>query len=797
MARPTGTPPDIGGIPLGRIEDPEVRRVLLRVKEIIGSIQSGTVGVAGAPAPGPTPVPGPPGPPGPPGEPVDPTPDLTPPPTPSGVTVTAGLDFVFIQTDPPTFTQGHGYARTLVYGAKWTSGPLPTFASAELVHEFVGQVGSFPAEPNTQWHVWVTWVTEDAVESIFPEGGTNGHQVTTAAIGNAHLGDLIIQAEQLAVGAIDLTTNKVTANAAFGALAVGYTVTQYLVATSGVMQNLLVTNAQIVDLAATKITAGSLNVGAYIQSSDFIDGTAGWRIGGNGVAQFAASHIRGLLTAAQIDTRGLDIRDPAGNIILSASQNLDWNRLGGALKPKVFRVISRGLGSVGHPAEASLRNAETNTSFFGANRSYNLVLISRSTGAVTFTSSYDVYGAGANGGTALTLADDLNNTSLVHSGVVVVLFTYDEPQSHRTDSGLPAAIYRNGGTPGKFESPLFQSRGAYMLISYGGCGQGNALFEGYAGVLPFGTDGPDDAWIDTTFSLVNGNVLVGGPGMAGFKLDASNITTYIAGAAIGNALIGGTISSDDYIAGLSGWAISKSGSAEFNTGTFRGTLAAASGTFAGALTAATGSFATSAGTGKRITLNEGGSNEERFYGDRGDGVIEMLASLGINTDPNTSLLYLGSPNTSRSGIYIQTNSGNGIFAVSNSGFPIAGVSNSNAAAIVGSGTAAGIEGQATTGYGVRGLATSGQAVLGNATGSGDGVRGTSVSGYGGRFVGNGTNSPIFLTPQSGVPASVAAGGIAIITNTAVGLCPCYADGGNWRRFSDNEIWNIPPGGSGP
>lgn len=604
MARPTGTPPDIGGIPLGRIEDPEVRRVLLRVKEIIGSIQSG--GLAGAPAPGPTPVPGPPGPPGPPGEPVDPTPDLTPPPTPSGVTVTAGMDFVFIQTDPPTFTQGHGYARTLVYGAKWTSGPLPTFASAALVHEFVGQVGSFATEPNTQWHVWVTWVTEDAVESIFPEGGTNGHQVTTAAIGNAHLGDLIIQAEQLAVGAIDLTTNKVTANAAFGALAVGYTVTQYLVATSGVMQNLLVTNAQIVDLAATKITAGSLNVGAYIQSSDFIDGTAGWRIGGNGVAQFAASHIRGLLTAAQIDTRGLDIRDPAGNIILSASQNLDWNRIGGTIKPKVFRVISRGLGSVGHPAEASLRNAETNTSFFGANRSYNLVLISRSTGAITFTSSYDVYGAGANGGTALTLADDLNNTSLVHSGVVVVLYTYDEPQNLRTTSGLPAAIYRNGGTPGKFESPLFQSRGAYMLISYGGCGQGNALFEGYAGVLPSGADGPDDAWIDTTFSLVNGNVVVGGGALAGFRLDANNASTYIADAAIQDAQIGNLgvakllagnlavaqyIRSASYTPGSYGWSIDADGNVEFNSGTFRGALGAATGTFSGSLMAATGTFA--------------------------------------------------------------------------------------------------------------------------------------------------------------------------------------------------------------
>lgn len=742
MARPTGTPPDIGGIPLGRIEDPEVRRVLLRVKEIIGSIQSGTVGVAGAPAPGPTPVPGPPGPPGPPGEPVDPTPDLTPPPTPSGVTVTAGLDFVFIQTDPPMFLQGHGYARTLVYGAKYTSGPLPTFASAELVHEFVGQVGSFPAEPNTQWHVWVTWVTEDAVESIFPEGGTNGHQVTTAAIGNAHLGDLIIQAEQLAVGAIDLTTNKVTANAAFGALAVGYTVTQYLVATSGVMQNLLVTNAQIVDLAATKITAGSLNVGAYIQSSDFIDGTAGWRIGGNGVAQFAASHIRGLLTAAQIDTRGLDIRDPAGNIILSASQNLDWNRIGGTLKPKVFRVISRGLGSVGHPAEASLRNAETNTSFFGANRSYNLVLISRSTGAITFTSSYDVYGAGANGGTALTLADDLNNTSLVHSGVVVVLYTYDEPQNLRTTSGLPAAIYRNGGTPGKFESPLFQGRGAYMLISYGGCGQGNALFEGYAGILPPGADGPDDAWIDTTFSLVNGNVVVGGGALAGFRLDANNASTYIANAAIKSAMIE-TLTAD-----------------KITTGTLTGQ------------TLTGGTIQTAAPGTQRVVLNEAGSNEARFYGDRGDGAVELLAAIGINTDGSDTVVGLfGGANSTRIAVrgqakgefagWFQSDTFPGLQGRSTSGNGVNGQSDTAAGVSGSSGNSFGVFGGSATGIGVRGLSNGGSAGVQGQSSSGPGVSGSSSTGYGGEFTGNSTRAALFVTPQVTLPSNAPLGALAV------------------------------------
>lgn len=108
------------------------------------------------------------------------TPDLTPPPTPSGVVVGAGIDFVSIKTDPPIFTQGHGYGRTIVYGAKYTgTGPLPTFSSAVRVHEFVGQVGDFSSEPATEWHIWCTWLTNDGVESVSPDGGTNGRTATT------------------------------------------------------------------------------------------------------------------------------------------------------------------------------------------------------------------------------------------------------------------------------------------------------------------------------------------------------------------------------------------------------------------------------------------------------------------------------------------------------------------------------------------------------------------------------------------------------------------------------------------
>ena len=52
----------------------------------------------------------------------------------------------------------------------------------------------------------------------------------------------------------------------------------------------------------------------------------------------------------------------------------------------------------------------------------------------------------------------------------------------------------------------------------------------------------------------------------------SNVTTYIANAAIGNAQIGNIIQSANYVSGSSGWYINKSGFCEFQNGLFRGTI---------------------------------------------------------------------------------------------------------------------------------------------------------------------------------------------------------------------------------
>lgn len=267
-------------------------------------------------------------------------PDLTIPPSPSSFTAVAGLTSIIVETEPPIYSAGHGHGVARLFGVTRLAGdPLPTFASAVELSQFQGDVTSYATGLGKIWHLWLIWRSKDGVDSA-PAGGTNGVSVTTGKIGNADVSDLAIEASKLAEGAIDLTSNKVKASASFGALAVGYTVTQYLVSTSGVMGNLVVDNAQISGLSAAKLTVGDGTIGGNLKSTNYVAGSSGWIVRPDGTAEFGFAHIRGTLqasqvaanfiTAAMIDARGLSIKDASGNVILSAGSAVDWTKLGGA-----------------------------------------------------------------------------------------------------------------------------------------------------------------------------------------------------------------------------------------------------------------------------------------------------------------------------------------------------------------------------------------------------------------------------------------------------------------------------------
>lgn len=128
--------------------------------------------------------------------------------------------------------------------------------------------------------------------------------------------------------------------------------------TNAKIGNAVIDDAKIVNLSAAKITAGAIGVGEYIRSSNFIDGSQGWNIGGNGVAQFAAASIRGTLTATQIDSRGLSIKDSAGNIILNAGTGNFTGSVAGTAAATVVNTANTAL-STANSATTTATSAQT------------------------------------------------------------------------------------------------------------------------------------------------------------------------------------------------------------------------------------------------------------------------------------------------------------------------------------------------------------------------------------------------------------------------------------------------------
>ncbi len=90
-------------------------------------------------------------------------------------------------------------------------------------------------------------------------------------------------------------------------------------------------SAKISTVTAAKISTGTLEASVSISSNNYSAGVSGWNISGTG-AEFPFAYIRGTLLASQIaagsidatkiDSRGLTIKDGAGNVIFAAGTPL-------------------------------------------------------------------------------------------------------------------------------------------------------------------------------------------------------------------------------------------------------------------------------------------------------------------------------------------------------------------------------------------------------------------------------------------------------------------------------------------
>lgn len=160
-----------------------------------------------------------------------------------------------------------------------------------------------------------------------------------------------------------------------------------------------------------------------------------------------------------------------------------------------YKVVSTGASNTFGPDAFGVYDLQANTSVFtSAARSYTMHRIRRTDGAVVFTRQYDVYGTTYG---SLDLANDLNLTT---NDYIVIVHTYDEPQTRRLTGGLSQAMLRCGASREVFGSTTnFNYRSAYVLVGIPGSGIAAGI-EAYAG----STNNSTTAYASVSFKIRQG-----------------------------------------------------------------------------------------------------------------------------------------------------------------------------------------------------------------------------------------------------------------------------------------------------
>jgi hypothetical protein len=168
----------------------------------------------------------------------------TPPPTAEGLTVSAGMSYLYINCGVPPYSD---HDRTIVYGAKWpTGGVEPTFASAVELYTFQGTFSAYATDPLQRWCIWIKWRNTSGLISVNEAGGVHGTQATTGL-------------------------NPTAMIASFGSA--------------------WIDSAMIANLSAAQLTAGDGTIGSSLKSSNYVAGVSGWMLDQTGTVKSAKLDI--------------------------------------------------------------------------------------------------------------------------------------------------------------------------------------------------------------------------------------------------------------------------------------------------------------------------------------------------------------------------------------------------------------------------------------------------------------------------------------------------------------------------
>ncbi len=483
-----------------------------------------------------------------------PAPDLTPPPTPTGLAVDAAISNLIVQWPAPTYTVGRGHGQTNIYGVVWLDGaPEPVFADARLIDNAVGglTIKAFPTNPGTRWKIWIKWQSRDGVESTNPAGGIHGVEATTG---------------QDVTALLDVLTGAITESQLFTALQQRITLIDGPDSLLGsVAQRVkaerdraVQAEGQIAQSVSTLgVTVGNVATGAQAtaEALDAVELIVSNQTSGNA----ALAQRTQLLEAA--------IVDPATGLEATAS----------ALDVIELIVSDQDRGNAALAFRASGLEASVNTPNSGNNPTFARVVAEENARASLDGSVQALYtlrvvasGAGglAIGGIGLAATSTAEGGPEVEVGVLANRFFIAPPP------GVSLSNMR-----------LVVVQATDAVIN---------------GVLV-----PAGLYVDTAF-IRNGTITNAKLGNASID-DAKVANLSAAKLTAGDGTIGGDLKSANFIPGSEGWRVRPDGQAEFNGVVVRGAVFATSGVFNGRLQNGNIALSGSTVTGSGQRFNEDGT----------------------------------------------------------------------------------------------------------------------------------------------------------------------------------------------
>ena len=296
------------------------------------------------------------------------------PPAPTNVAATGAVANIFVEWDAPIY-RGHAYAEI------WSS-PTDDLGAAVLVGMAPGSLFLDAVGFSTTRYYWVRFV--NALDEKGPYNGISGTSDTTAVDVDYLLGvlegeitesqlytDLSTKINDSADGVSYLATqNGIRVQASsdgktviggFGVMGsvdaekgptidFGVLANSFYVAAPATATGIESAIPFIVQTTPTTINGVEVPIGVYMRDAFIQNGTitnakiANLAVDDAKIADLSAEKITAgtisadriaanSLTADKIDTRGLSIKDGAGNVILAAGSALNWSMVGGAGKP--------------------------------------------------------------------------------------------------------------------------------------------------------------------------------------------------------------------------------------------------------------------------------------------------------------------------------------------------------------------------------------------------------------------------------------------------------------------------------